>query len=182
MNSFTTPTRLLAVLLLAAACVGLGYVVARSHAAGPVGDINGDGTVNIFDLSILLSDWNTTTTAADLNHDSTVNIFDLSILLSNWGQSATPSPSASAPLNANVTILNFAFSPTSITVKQGSKVTWTNQDTAGHTVQETDGQVGPNSSTIGKGQSYSFIFNTVGTFQYHCSIHPDMTGMVTVTQ
>ena len=49
------------------------------------GDINGDGSVNIFDLSTLLSHWGTADTASDLNHDGTVNIFDLSSLLSHWG-------------------------------------------------------------------------------------------------
>ena len=48
------------------------------------GDLNGDGAVNIFDLSILLSRWGTADASADLNHDGTVNIFDLSELLSNW--------------------------------------------------------------------------------------------------
>jgi hypothetical protein len=48
------------------------------------GDLNGDGVVNIFDLSILLSNWGATGGIADLNNDGTVNIFDLSILLSNW--------------------------------------------------------------------------------------------------
>ena len=51
------------------------------------GDLNGDGTVNVTDLSILLSNWGKTgVTAAqgDLNGDGTVNVTDLSILLSNW--------------------------------------------------------------------------------------------------
>jgi hypothetical protein len=49
------------------------------------GDLNSDGVVNITDLSILLSSWNTTNSTADINKDSTVNILDLSILLSNYG-------------------------------------------------------------------------------------------------
>lgn len=50
---------------------------------GPTtGDINGDSVVNIFDLSILLSSWNTSNAASDLNHDGAVNVFDLSIFLS----------------------------------------------------------------------------------------------------
>ncbi len=81
----------------------------------------------------------------------------------------------------HVAISNFAFSPANITVKKGTIVTWTNQDTVGHTVTETDSQTGPRSATLSKGQSYSFTYNDVGTFKYDCSIHPYMTGKVEVT-
>jgi parallel beta-helix repeat protein len=50
-----------------------------------VGDINSDGSVNIFDMSILLSKYNSTDTTCDVNKDGIVNIFDLSILLSHYG-------------------------------------------------------------------------------------------------
>lgn len=50
------------------------------------GDINGDGTVNVLDLSILLSHFNTTNASSDLNHDGIVNVLDLSILLTNFGK------------------------------------------------------------------------------------------------
>jgi beta-glucanase (GH16 family) len=49
------------------------------------GDLNNDNAVNVFDLSILLSKYNTTTASADLNNDGIVNVFDLSILLSHYG-------------------------------------------------------------------------------------------------
>lgn len=49
-----------------------------------IGDLNGDGKVNVFDLSILLNAWGTNSATADLNHDGSVNVFDLSILLSHW--------------------------------------------------------------------------------------------------
>jgi hypothetical protein len=49
------------------------------------GDLNGDGKVDIFDLSILLSNWGSTGGVADINKDGKVDIFDLSVLLSNWG-------------------------------------------------------------------------------------------------
>ncbi|MEX0616177.1 MAG: Ig-like domain-containing protein [Candidatus Woykebacteria bacterium] len=52
---------------------------------GKPGDLDGDGKVNIFDLSILLSKWGTTDKSANLNTQGRVDIFDLSILLSNWG-------------------------------------------------------------------------------------------------
>jgi hypothetical protein len=55
------------------------------------GDLNADSQVNIFDLSILLSNYGkskaqASNPACDLNNDSTINIFDLSILLSNYGK------------------------------------------------------------------------------------------------
>jgi hypothetical protein len=52
---------------------------------GKLGDLNGDGRVNIFDLSILLTRYKTTSKLADLNNSGKVDIFDLSILLSRWG-------------------------------------------------------------------------------------------------
>lgn len=48
------------------------------------GDINNDGKIDVFDLSILLSHYNTSYTATDLNHDGIVNVVDLSTLLSHW--------------------------------------------------------------------------------------------------
>ncbi len=50
-----------------------------------VGDLNGDGKVDIFDLSLLLSKWGGMDSNADINNDSIVNIYDLSVLLSKWG-------------------------------------------------------------------------------------------------
>ncbi len=48
------------------------------------GDCNSDKKVNVFDLSIMLSNWKKATNTCDLNSDSTINIFDFSILLSSW--------------------------------------------------------------------------------------------------
>ena len=50
------------------------------------GDINDNGIVDISDLSILLSKWNTNYTLADLNNSGKVDVVDLSILLSNWNK------------------------------------------------------------------------------------------------
>lgn len=95
--------------------------------------------------------------------------------------------SASKPSNANtaptnVAIANMAFSPANITIKKNTTVTWTNNDSVAHTVTENDGQDGPNSGGIDSGSNYSFTYGTVGTFKYHCAIHPNMTGTVTVTE
>jgi hypothetical protein len=53
--------------------------------AGKLGDLNSDGRVNIFDLSILLRSWNRAG-QGDLNGDGRVNIFDLSTMLRSWGK------------------------------------------------------------------------------------------------
>ncbi|MDB4978100.1 MAG: plastocyanin [Candidatus Peribacteria bacterium] len=80
----------------------------------------------------------------------------------------------------SVSIQNFSFQPQTITVRRGSTLTWTNQDSASHTVTR-DASDGPMSPTLSSGQSYSYTFNSTGTFTYHCSIHPDMHGTVVVT-
>ncbi len=49
-----------------------------------LGDINGDGVVNIFDASILASRWGTNDPDADLNGNGVVDIFDASIMASDW--------------------------------------------------------------------------------------------------
>jgi plastocyanin len=82
----------------------------------------------------------------------------------------------------NVKISSFNFSPATIKIKKGTKVTWTNQDSVAHTVREADGKDGPKSDNLAKGDSYSFTFSEAGTFKYFCSIHPDMKGTVIVTQ
>jgi amicyanin len=92
---------------------------------------------------------------------------------------ATNNPPASQ--TPEVSISNFAFSPTDITVKKGTKVTWTNNDSVAHTVTADSGK-GPDSELLQNGQTYSFTFNEVGTFNYHCTPHPQMHGTVTVTE
>jgi len=103
--------------------------------------------------------------------------------MSSMNSTSSNSTNPPAAQSANtVTIQNFAFSPASITVKKGTKVTWTNKDSTTHTVTETDSQKGPDSGNLSPGNSYSFTFDTAGTYHYHCSIHTTMTGTVTVTE
>ncbi len=49
------------------------------------GDANGDGTVDIFDINLVSSNWGTAGPAGDVNHDGTVDIFDINLISSNWG-------------------------------------------------------------------------------------------------
>lgn len=79
---------------------------------------------------------------------------------------------------AKVSISGFAFNPATITIKAGESVTWTNADSVDHRPVADNGEfTGP---TMANGQSYSFTFTKAGTYKYHCTIHPSMTGTVVV--
>jgi plastocyanin len=83
--------------------------------------------------------------------------------------------------NANsnaVNISGMAFSASSITVTKGTKVTWTNNDNMTHTVSADDNTF--DSGDMGNSATFSHVFNTVGTFNYHCKYHSSMTGSVIV--
>lgn len=82
-----------------------------------------------------------------------------------------------------VTIENYAYSPASIRVKKGTTVTWTNQDSVKHDVMpDKPSDDFKASDLLAKGESYSFTFNTVGTYSYYCSPHPYMKATVEVVE
>lgn len=82
-----------------------------------------------------------------------------------------------------VSIEQYAFSPSAITVKAGTTVTWTNHDSVNHTVTADDGSaIQFDSGDIDKGQTYQFTFDQPGTYHYHCTPHPFMHGTVVVTE
>jgi plastocyanin len=95
-----------------------------------------------------------------------------------------PSPTASGA-QATVTIggvSTYRFSPQTFTVKVGTTVTWTNNSQAPHTVTSDDGAPASfNGSLDSSGGTFSFTFAQAGTYNYHCSVHPYMTGTITVT-
>ncbi|WKT57838.1 plastocyanin/azurin family copper-binding protein [Candidatus Nitrosotenuis chungbukensis] len=73
------------------------------------------------------------------------------------------------------------FIPSSVTITTGNTVTWTNDDTAAHTV--TSGiDVTPDgvfdSSLLPAGKAFSFKFESSGEYPYYCMVHPWMTGKV----
>lgn len=80
--------------------------------------------------------------------------------------------------DASVAISGFAFVPASVSVSVGDSVTWTNGDGVGHTATADDASF--DTGTIAGGGSDSVTFSAAGTFAYHCTIHPAMTGTITV--
>jgi hypothetical protein len=94
----------LPIFILACAILGT-YLLMPSQASTLTGDINSDGSVDITDLSLLLSSYRhkqslcvtNTTYTCDLNADNTVDVFDLSVLLSNYGKANTSNPAVIPP-------------------------------------------------------------------------------------
>ena len=99
-----------------------------------------------------------------------------------------PAQSAAAPSSGGsgggggggnaVTIQNFAFGPATLEVAVGTTVTWTNADSATHTVTADDGSF--DSNNLASGATFTQTFATAGTFTYHCKIHSSMKATVTV--
>lgn len=71
-----------------------------------------------------------------------------------------------------------SFSPASITIPAGTRITWRNRDGMTHTVTSDSGLF--DSGNIGNNGSYSFTFATPGVYSYFCRLHAGMTGIVTV--
>ena len=89
---FTLSHLLVITFILLFASIG-AYLVFSSRAASNLNaDFNSDSTVNVYDLSILATNWGKTSVThaqGDANNDSTINIYDLSIVASEWGQTIT---------------------------------------------------------------------------------------------
>ncbi|MGA2884012.1 MAG: plastocyanin/azurin family copper-binding protein [Halobacteriota archaeon] len=96
--------------------------------------------------------------------------------------SVSPTISPTAATNQqtySVSIISYAFQPSTLTIPRGATVTWTNNAPIAHTVTSDTGAFG--SGTLSPGATYSHQFNQSGNYSYHCSIHPTlMTATITV--
>lgn len=63
-------------------------------------------------------------------------------------------------------------------VPVGGRVVVTNTDAVSHTMTAVDASF--DSGTLAQGDSYEFTVDEPGTFEYRCTIHPSMTGSITV--
>ncbi len=78
---------------------------------------------------------------------------------------------------AHVIIKNNRFSPSTLIISPGTKVVWHNEDNTDHTVTFID----KDSGVIIPGSEYSRVFNNKGEYEYHCQLHPEMNGLVSVS-
>jgi plastocyanin len=79
-----------------------------------------------------------------------------------------------------VKIVNFAFRPRAITIAKGTRVRWTNRGSVNHTTTSNRGLW--DSGVLAPGAAFGRVFRRVGTFKYHCTIHPTlMHGKIIVS-
>jgi plastocyanin len=98
---------------------------------------------------------------------------------SQANSTAPPAPAALAKAQAvEVRIDNFSFIPQELTVAAGTKVTWVNRDDIPHTVRSTEDKF--KSKALDTDDQFAFTFDTPGTYEYYCSVHPKMTAKVVV--
>jgi plastocyanin len=96
------------------------------------------------------------------------------------GGGNAPAPSGDAVRSEKVEIADFAYDPDPVTVEEGGKVIWINEDSAPHTATAEDGSF--DTGTLEEGKLRSETFKEAGTYEYVCSIHPDMHGTVEVVE
>ena len=77
-----------------------------------------------------------------------------------------------------ITIQDFQYSPGNLQLPVGGKVTWTNRDSAPHSATDVGGAW--DTGVFGKGKSATVTFGATGTFDYFCSVHPNMKARLVV--
>ena len=107
-----------------------------------------------------------------------IAVASLTLLLGACSKDKSTDNSGTAANTITVSMKGSAFSPSNLQVGITTTVTWLNDDNMVHTV--TSDKPGFDSGDIQPGGRFSFTFNSVGTYDYHCVHHPNMTGTVLV--
>jgi plastocyanin len=99
-------------------------------------------------------------------------------------KSASSGGAAAPKSSATVQLKNIAFNPTTVTIKKGGTVKWTNDDSVGHDVTKESGP-GPKfksgaSGGMKQGDTFQQKFTTPGTIHYLCTVHANMRATVVV--
>jgi plastocyanin len=102
----------------------------------------------------------------------------LNFCLAAWGDDAATG-AASVDKKNRIEIKDFMFSPQTLTVKAGEKITWINRDDEPHTVVSV-GKKFQKSSALDTDQEFTITASEPGSYQYFCSVHPKMTGTIVV--
>lgn len=77
-----------------------------------------------------------------------------------------------------IKMVDIKFDPKEATASVGQQVCWVNEDTIEHNAVADGGEF--KSELFGKGQTFTATLDTPGTIPYVCTVHPGMTGTLTV--
>jgi plastocyanin len=136
--------------------VGLGPLNDSGYSGVALLHDNGDGTTTV---SLYLTK---SGEAGDMDHDM-----------------GSPVAGSGTEGEVAASIVDFAYDPGTIEIEAGTTVTWTNNDTVPHTVSQVGG--GFESGKMDPGATFSFTFDSPGTYEYFCQFHPNMKATVIVT-
>jgi plastocyanin len=121
----------------------------------------------------------TSTTSVNIQTQTTTNNTPVPSTKTNTSVNAVVPIKTPAAKTYSISIMNFAFNPNTLTINKGDTVIWTNNDTVPHQVKG-DTLNALSAPVMTNGQTYTFTFNEVETFAYHCVIHPMMTANIIV--
>jgi plastocyanin len=92
--------------------------------------------------------------------------------------SSPTEPSTSTPSTNTISMAGNTFSPSSLTVAAHTTITWNNNSAIAHTSTSDNGKW--DTGNISAGSSSQTVFDSVGTYHYHCRYHSGMVGVITV--
>jgi plastocyanin len=113
-----------------------------------------------------------------------VVIAGAAVMIAGCTSSSNPSPGpvtstvTSTSSQNSVSIQNYAFNPSTLTIQKAANVTWRNYDSVQHTVVSDSSAF--SSPLLNTRATYTYQFNNSGSFPYYCSIHPYMKGTIIV--
>lgn len=129
---------------------------------------------------------NMTSGNATMSGNMTGNMTSGNMTATSGNQSSASGTPVKVVLGA-ATLGDKAFDPDSVTISKGTTVTWTNDDSALHTItsgspssEEEMGKLFDSGYDFSSGKTFSYTFNSTGNFDYFCQLHPTMIGKVIV--
>lgn len=150
------------IVILAIVCIGAYYAIINKSSSGTSIDNNQANTPSAAISKASVPDSNIELQTAPATVSSVPKI-----------------PSTAKATIVSLDIKNFNFTPSTLKIKTGTKVIWTNRDSVAHTATSDSSNLF-DSAILSPGESFSFTFNNSGSVNYHCAIHPTMKGNILI--
>jgi len=95
-------------------------------------------------------------------------------------QTPTPRPSPTPGGQPRVGIVDYGYAPPQLTIRPGTTILWVNTGSEGHDVVGRGPGGDWRSGPLAPGEQYERGFFIAGTYDYVCTVHPEMRGSVVV--